>query len=65
MPCLSITLIPVIGVYGAFIGYSAGWTADFLVLLLIYLSKKWKTKDYLDAERAEREALGAARESNA
>ena len=53
---LSITLIPVIGVYGAFIGYSAGWTADLLVMLGIYLSKKWKTKDYKKAERAEREA---------
>jgi len=53
---LTITLIPVIGVYGAFIGYSAGWTADFLAMWIIYLSRKWKTKEYKDAERAEREA---------
>jgi len=54
---LTIALVPVIGVYGAFIGYSAGWTADFLVMLFIYLSKKWKTKEYKEAERAEREAM--------
>ncbi len=53
---LTIALIPVIGVYGAFIGYSAGWTADFLAMWIIYLSRKWKTKEYKAAERAEREA---------
>ncbi|MBQ9778710.1 MAG: polysaccharide biosynthesis C-terminal domain-containing protein [Clostridia bacterium] len=53
---LTISLIPVIGVYGAYIGYSAGWTADFLAMWIIYLSKKWKTKDYLELERAERAA---------
>jgi hypothetical protein len=26
---------------------------------IIYLSKKWKTKEYKDAEHAEREALSA------
>jgi Na+-driven multidrug efflux pump len=56
---LTIALVPVIGVYGAFIGYSAGWTADFLAMWIIYLSKKWRTKEYKDAERAEREALSA------
>ncbi len=54
---LTITLIPVIGVYGAFIGYSASWTADLLVMWIIYLSKKWKTKEYKEAERAERAAM--------
>ena len=53
---LTIALVPVIGVYGVFVGYSASWTADFLVMFFIYLSKKWKTKEYKDAERAEREA---------
>ena len=56
---LTITLIPVIGVYAAFIGYSAGWTADFLMMLGIYLSQKWQTKEYKEAEHAEREAQTA------
>lgn len=57
---LTITLIPVVGVYGAFIGYSAGWTADFLAMWLIYLSKKWRTKEYREAELAEQELLAEA-----
>ena len=53
---LTIPLVPVIGVYGVFIGYSASWTADFLVMLVFYLSKKWKSESYLKAEQAERAA---------
>lgn len=51
---LTIGLVPVIGVYGVFVGYSASWMADFLVMLGIYLSKKWKTKEYRELEMAER-----------
>ena len=60
---LSISLIPVIGAYGAFIGYSAAWTADCLVMLIVYLSKKWKTKEYIELELLERKAVATFIES--
>ena len=44
-------MIPHFGIYGVFYAYNVAWVTEFIACLSIYLSRKWKSKAYKDAEQ--------------
>ena len=50
-------LIPRLAMTGVFYGFVLAWGVEFIVCMVLYLSKKWKSDEYLDAGREKHAAV--------
>ena len=48
----SLALLPSLEMDGVFLGFILSWATEFMVCVIIYLSKKWKSPKYKEMEQA-------------
>jgi Na+-driven multidrug efflux pump len=48
----TIILLPTLEMDGVYLGYILSWIIEFILCLIIHISKKWKTPKYKEMEKA-------------
>ncbi|MBE5733624.1 MAG: hypothetical protein E7347_01080 [Clostridiales bacterium] len=46
-------LVPIYFMDGVYWGFILAWACEFIVCIIIYITKKWKSKQYLEIEKAQ------------